>query len=346
MKYAINAFLLLALFVACTVSPAEAGEASVLVNTVSLRQDRVISSLTCYGLIAADPRGTASITLSRSIRVSRLLATQGEVVAAGEPLAEVVTDSADTFNYEQAALSVDYARRELGRVKSMTARHLATQSQLAAASKSLDDAEAALREQKSLGSGRSRERLKAPFAGTVTAIAVKEGDRVPAGTALLQISRQGALRAELGVEPEDSSRVRKGMEVLLTPVFDGNKTLKGIVRDIHGVINPQTRLVDVIVSLSGKESATFLAGTQVRGVIHLSRQTAWVVPRQAVLRDSRGDYLYQVDRGRVRRVDVISSRASDGLVTVRGPVNPLLKIVSLGNYELRDGMAVREETTR
>jgi RND family efflux transporter MFP subunit len=346
MKFSIAVLFFLALSSTGAVAAYAAGEASVLVRTAPLRQERVASSLTCYGVIAVDPRGTASITLPRSTRVSRLLATQGEVVAAGAPLVEVVTDSADTFNYEQATLSVDYARQELARTESMAAQRLATQSQLAAARKTLADAEAALREQSRLGTGRRRERLTAPFDGTVTAIAVKEGDSIPAGTALLQISRRGALRAELGVEPEDIARVRKGMEVALTTVFAGGKTLKGAVRDIHGVINPQTLLVDVIVSLAGKESESFLPGTQVRGVIRLSLQTGWVVPRQAVLRDGGGEYLYQVDRGRARRVNVVSSRAGNGLVAVRGQVNPGLKVVYLGNYELRDGMAVREENRR
>lgn len=320
-------------------------ESSVLVKTVPLRKERIASSITCYGVITADPRGTASVTLQRSTRVTRLLVTQGEVVGAGAPLAEVATSSADSLNYEQAALSVDYAHRDLARVESMVAKRLATKLQLDASRKALADADAALRQQKRLGSGRRNERLKAPFAGTVTAISVKEGDSVPAGTAILQLSRQGALRAELGVEPEDNPRVRKGMEVLLTPVF-GGRTLKGTVKEVHGVINPRTRLVDVIVSLKEKASTILIAGTQVHGEIHLAWQNAWVVPRQAVLRDSRGDYLFQVERGRARRVGVASSRAGDGLAAVLGPVNPRLKVVTQGNYELREGMAVREETAR
>ncbi len=323
-----------------------AEEASVLVKTVPVRQERVAATLTCYGVITTDPRGTASVTLPRTVRVSRLLVTQGEIVRAGAPLMEVATDSADILNFEQASISVDYARQELRRVESMVAQRLATQSQLAAARKALTDAEAALRAQNRLGTGRKQERLAAPFAGTVTAIAVKEGDRVPAGTALAQISRQGMLRAELGVEPEDSTEVRKGMEVVLKPVFGGNRTLTGTVHEIHGVINPQTRLVDVIVALAGGETLTFLPGTQVRGVIRLARQTGWVVPRQAVLRDSEGEYIYQVDKGKAHRVSVVSSKAESGLLLVRGKINPKLKVVAVGNYELHDGMAVREGSIR
>lgn len=346
MRHIISFLILAVLFSAGSGFSTAAEEASVLVKTVPLRQERVATTLTCYGVITTDPRGTASVTLPRAARVSRLLVTQGEIVRAGAPLMEVATDSADILNFEQASLSVDYARQELRRVESMVSQRLATQSQLAAARKALSDAEASLREQNRLGTGHKQESLTAPYTGTVTAIAVKEGDRVPAGTSLAQISRQGALRAELGVEPEDSTRVRKGMEVLLKPVFGGNTTLTGAVHEIHGVINPQTRLVDIIVSLAGKETLSFLPGTQVRGVIRLARQTGWVVPRQAVLRDSDGEYIYQVDKGIARRVTVVSSKADSGLVLIRGKINPHMKVVAVGNYELQDGMAVREGNIR
>lgn len=321
-------------------------EATVLVKTVPVRQERVAATLTCYGVIATDPRGTASVTLPRDTTVSRLLVTQGKVLRAGAPLMDVATDSSDLLKFEQASLSLDYARQELERVETMFSQRLATRSQVAEARKSLADAEASLREQKRLGTDRKQERLTAPFTGTVTAIAVKEGDRVPAGTALAQISRQGALRAELGVEPEDGPRVKKGMHVQLNPLFGGNRSVTGAVHEIHGVINPQTRLVDVMVSLAGNETQTFLPGTQVRGIIRLAHQTGWVVPRQAVLRDKEGECIYQVDKGTAHRVTVVSSKAESGLVLIRGKINPRLKVVAVGNYELHDGMSVREGNVR
>jgi membrane fusion protein, multidrug efflux system len=342
MKGGIVLLLMLTLCAATAETSTAAEEASVMVKTVPLQQERTATKITCYGVITTDPRGTASITLPHAIKVSRLLVTQGEVVMAGTPLVEGITAPADSLNFEQASLSVKYAHQELQRVESLLTQRLATQSQLDAARKTLADAEAALRSQSKLGTGREKEHMTAPFTGTVTAIAVKEGDRVPTGTVLMQISRRGALRAELGVEPEDSMRVNKGMEVFLSPVFGGSRKLSGTVSEIHGVINPQTRLVDVIVALTAKEALSYLPGTQVRGVINLSHQLNWVVPRQSVLRDSAGEYLYQVDRAHARRVAVISGKAEKGFVIVKGALNPQMKVVVLGNYELQDGMAIRE----
>ena len=323
-----------------------AEEASVLVNMVPLQQKQVAITLTGYGVITTDPRNTTSVSLMRATRIARILVTQGEIVRAGTPLLDVVTDPTDQLNYRQASTAVDYARQELQRVETMVSQRLATQSQLAAARKSLSDAEAQLQAQNRIGANSIKERIKAPFGGTVTGIYVKEGDRVPAGSPFVQIARASVLRAELGVEPEDCARVRKGMNVLLTPVFGGSRSLKGTVSEIHGVINPQTRLVDVIVSLNGKNSSSVLPGTQVRGVIQLARQSGWIVPRQAVLNDNGSEYIYQVDKGIAHRVNVVSSKAENGLLLIRGKVNPHLKVVAVGNYELQDGMTVREESNQ
>jgi hypothetical protein len=61
-----------------------------------------------------------------------------------------------------------------------------------------------------------------------------------------------------------------------------------------------------------------------------------------VLRDGRGAYLFQVKDGHALRVDVAVGVESGGIVTVSGRLDSRLKVVVLGNYELQDGMALRE----
>jgi hypothetical protein len=68
---------------------------------------------------------------------------------------------------------------------------------------------------------------------------------------------------------------------------------------------------------------------------------AWVVPRSAVLRDAQGDYLFQVRQGHARRVNVQTGLEQGGLIAVRGSFEVNAPVVSLGNYELQDGMVVR-----
>ena len=96
-------------------------------------------------------------------------------------------------------------------------------------------------------------------------------------------------------------------------------------------------LVDVLVKIS---AGGLMPGTRVHAEIEVARQTAGVVPRSAVLQDANGAYLFQVAQGKARRINVQTGLEHNGLIAVQGAFDTGLAVVSLGNYELADGMAV------
>jgi hypothetical protein len=80
----------------------------------------------------------------------------------------------------------------------------------------------------------------------------------------------------------------------------------------------------------------------VEAAITLGAGDAWSVPRQAVLSDEQGSYLFQVAGGHAHRVAVKVLGETAQTYGVDGRIDPALPVVVLGNYELRDGMPVRE----
>jgi membrane fusion protein, multidrug efflux system len=71
-----------------------------------------------------------------------------------------------------------------------------------------------------------------------------------------------------------------------------------------------------------------------------------LTPREAVLTDANGPYVFQIAAGKAKRLAVtIVGEAGDKTV-ITGPLDPTRKIVVTGNYELSDGMAVREEAAQ
>lgn len=335
-------FSALTLLLLLGTAPAFAADApSVLVQTAALKKAPLSSRLPAYGVIEADRRLTVNINFPRAGEVSRLLVSAGQVVAKGTSLLRFRTAPGASLDYQKAVSAVEYARAKVKRTERLLAQHLATRDQLAAARQALADAQSALQAQRQLGTGTGAERVTAPFDGIVTGVKVKQGDRVPAGATVLQLAPKGALQADLGVEPEQAHLVKKGMPVRITSVFDRSRTVAGRVSAVHGVINPQTRLVDVMVNIPGNRHH-FLPGMRVLGAILLKRETSWTVPRSAVLRDERGAYLFQIQGGHARRVEVRTEIESGQRIGIRGPLDPSLKVVVQGNYELKDGMAVRE----
>lgn len=314
---------------------------SVLIKTDTLRKQPMAETLTAYGSVMPATGATENISFPRAGQIARLYVVAGQVVRRGQALLEFATDPNAAALYHQAETTEVFARSELLRVEDLAARRLATQSQLAAARKALQDAQANLTAQTSIGAGIRTQRVSAPFDGVVSLLSIQQGDRVLSGIPVMQLSRVGKLRATLGVEPEDIARLRVGMQVAITSVFGKQPAVASRLLQIHGVINPLTRLVDVDVELQGATSS-LLPGMQIRGTIALENKESWVVPRSAVLSDGQGSFLFQIRNGLARRVPVTVVVERGTSAAVSGALDSKLRVVVSGNYDLQDGMMVRE----
>ena len=312
---------------------------SVLIKSEPLLKKKMGKSLTAYGSVMPSTGATENISFPRAGQIARLYVSAGQTVKRGQALLEFSTDPNAAALYHQAETTAVFARGELKRIEDLTSRQLATQSQLAAAKKALQDAEANLAAQKNIGAGVAALKVAASFDGVVSQLTVQQGDRVAAGAFVMQLSRAGQLRATLGIEPEDIARLRLGMQVEVFSVFGDQAPVLSRVLQIHGALNPLTHLVDIEVEL---QAGGFLAGMPVRGVIALDKHESWAVPRSAVLRDEQGSFLFQIkDRHAVRIPVTIDAESGDSLA-VSGALDGSLNVVVSGNYELQDGMMVRE----
>jgi membrane fusion protein (multidrug efflux system) len=311
---------------------------TVQVETVTLTQQTMTEIISGYGVVSPDTRYVQTIDLPRPGQIVALPVNAGQMVAKGETLLKFATASDAVLAYQQARSAVAFAKSEVARTQQLLNQQLATQSQLAVTKKALADAEAAMHAQEKIGAGRALERVSAPFSGMVVAVQAARGDRLAAAAPVLQLVPVGAKRVLMGVEPEEASRVRPGMAVNVVPVFDNGQRVTGKVAEIFGVVNPQTQFVDVLVDVPDNR---LMLGVRVRAGIQLHAQAEWVVPRSAVLRDQHGAYIYQVRDGKAHRVEVQTGLEQGGKVAVHGAFAPGDPVVSLGNYELQDGMAVR-----
>jgi membrane fusion protein, multidrug efflux system len=170
---------------------------------------------------------------------------------------------------------------------------------------------------------------------------VELGDRVQPNTTVLKLARTDRVQVTVGLQPEDAARVQTGMAAEVVPVFAPDSRLSGVVRGATGTINPATKRLDVWVELVAAEQE-LVPGTAVSVEIVLDQHTGWVVPRDAVLRDGKGDYIFQVTGGKAERVPVKTGIETDKYTEIIGPIDTKRPIVTVGNYELQDGMAVRE----
>jgi multidrug efflux pump subunit AcrA (membrane-fusion protein) len=126
--------------------------------------------------------------------------------------------------------------------------------------------------------------------------------------------------------------------VNLVSDLPGRKPFDGKVRGIGAAIDPKTRLLPVTVDIA---PASALPGENIRAGILVGEFKGWIVPRDAVSIDKKSAYLFQVDEEHAKRVNVNVLGSADEVSVIDGDINPDLKIVVAGGYQLGDGDAVR-----
>jgi RND family efflux transporter MFP subunit len=164
---------------------------------------------------------------------------------------------------------------------------------------------------------------------------------VPAGTALAVISGSSHLDAHLTIEAADASRVKVGQKVTLQSASrPGLPATESEIRMVGASVDPVSGSADARAALPA--DGGWLAGEHVRAVIALQTKTALVVPRSAVLPEEGGQVLYTVKDGKAVKHAVEAGIAADDLLeVVSKDLHMGDPVVTVGNYELEDGMAVR-----
>jgi RND family efflux transporter MFP subunit len=324
---------------ACSGSGSTAGDTqpAVEVGAVMPTRQTFHAQVAAFGQLAADSRNALSLSLPQAGQITATEALAGQRVKRGDALLELATDPATRSTYLQAQSAVKVARDDLQRTVRLQAEKLATNAQLDAARKALSDAQAALDAQAKLGGDQAAVTLRAPADGVVTALGVQRGQRVAAGTTLLQFTPDAALAAQLGLDPGAAAEVHAGLPVTLNPVYAarGVPPLHATVAMIGNAVNPQTHLIDVVATLDSKTPMP--AGTALSASIATTPLTAWAVPRNALQNDELGDFVLQIEHGKAKRVDVKVLAPDGSPIGVEGALDAQAPVITLGSYEVSDG---------
>jgi len=331
----------LALDVAVSISLA-AEVPSVLVSTAPVSEQQVAKTLITYGVLDPDPDQVLSLSLQHAGLIDRVWVRLGQRIKSGDKLLDVITAPDARMQYLQAQSAVDYAHRELEHQQRLLTDKLATRAEVDAAQKSLRDARASLDALKQRGMGTVEETLRAPRDGIVTRLDVSQGQRVQSDTTAMLIAAEKRLIARLGVEPEDLRSVYAGTPVTVQSVFVPDIRVQTSVREVHAMVDPDTHLVEVLAPIPEQDVDQLVLGSRIVGHIHLAAHRAMVVPRSAVLGRGENAYIFTISEGKAVRVSVQVGIENDQWLEVGGNLAIGDRVVTSGNHELSDGMAVRE----
>ncbi len=307
-----------------------------------IQRKSIADTVTAYGSVITQPGKTHAVSVPYETRIKHVLVAPGESVTTGQPLVEIDPSSQTQLQLAEARNAAKAAQQELEQTHQKFNLKLATNQDLGAAKKSAETAQLQLQTLEKQGAA-SAQQVKSDLAGLVGKVDVQDGQIVQAGNPLVELVQQNEIEVKLGVEPEDVVRVKLGQPVTLYQVhLAGAQPVEGKVRLLTQRVDPDTRMVDVYVSLPNDKG--LLLDSYFRAELKTQTHETFVVPRSAVLPEGDGYVLFTVEKQHAvqHRVQLGIQTASETEVFGKD-LQAGEPVVVQGNYELSDGMAVAPE---
>ena len=166
-----------------------------------------------------------------------------------------------------------------------------SQAQLA-----LDSAQRALEDTK----------LIAPMGGTVTLLELTVGERVSAGTTVVELNDLTTFVVEVNLDEVDVAKVSVGQGAVVTLDAFPDEELAGEVTDIAPVANIQSGVVlyPVTIQLSSAEVPARVGMTANVEIVTASKADALIVPLRAIQSESGKSYIWRQSADGFERVEV------------------------------------------
>ena len=186
----------------------------------------------------------------------------------------------------------------------------------------------------------ARMQVRAPADGTILTRTVEVGQTAtPGGGALFRMAEGDEVELSGEVAEQDLPALQVG-QVVSVRLTGTSKAYPGRVRLLGAVIDPQTRLGLVRVSLM--PDPNLRPGAFARAEVTVSNAERIVLPQTAVLTDDKGSYVLIVDAtGKIVRRTVHVSGIVDAGVTIDQGVSYKDQVVATAGAFLRVGETVR-----
>jgi len=275
------------------------------------------------GVVASDSRRSWSYTARVDGYVQQLfVASPGEAVEKGAPLLSLYSPELQS------------AERELLAFKDRNGGVLA--GDLAEAAKARlrlwnmsDEQIAAL-----LQRGKPDETLTllSPFRGVVAKIAARQGDRVKAGDALVEVTDLSSIWVWADFYESELSALRKGAVVQVSSPADPGQVFPGVVAAVEPFVDSEKRTTRVRIDLENPEGLLH-PGMYVDALLQPPPVTALAVPVSAIIPTGLRDIAF-VDKGggRLEPREVGLGEKYGGYYAVVGGLKSGERIVNSANF--------------
>ncbi len=317
--------------------PARRGGQAIPVAAIEVGPRDLSRTVTVTGPV--EPIRSVSVNAMAAGTVVRVLAEEGDRVAAGALLAEL-DDRELSAQHARARAVLASAEAGFERARQLRERQLNSQAELDAARAAFE----AARADAELWAARlGFTKITAPIAGMVTAKRLERGGAVSANEEMFVLADDSQLVVRVQVSELDVVRLAPGREVAVRLDAYPEARLEGRIRRVFPSADAASRLVPVEVAL-GRAPAGVIPRPGFLARVELAlerREGAIAVPAAAVGVSEDGAFVYVVSADTLARRPVETGLTASGWIEVTRGLAAGEKVVSSGHANLRPGAAVR-----
>jgi HlyD family secretion protein len=191
----------------------------------------------------------------------------------------------------------------------------------------------------------SQLNIRAPFAGIVYSLPLRQDAYVNPGDVLLQEADLSHVRVRAYVDEPDVGRLALGEPMEVTWDAVPGRVWRGSVNDLPSVVKLRgTRNVGETTCLVDNHDLRLLPDTNVSiTIVTAEHHNVLAVPREAVRLAGDKTYVYQILNDQLQRRDIQTSisnltevEVTDGL-----PANSVVAVASVNSKPLHDGLSVK-----
>lgn len=187
--------------------------------------------------------------------------------------------------------------------------------------------------------------VKAPNAGTVYSLPVKQGAYVNPGDLLVQVADLAKMQVRAFVDEPEIGRLAKGQRVTVTWDALPGRAWEGTVTRVPTTVTAVgSRTVGEITCAVDNHELKLLPNVNVSvQVTTLQHSRVITVAREAVHDEDSKQYVYEIDHGKLKRVDIGTGLSDLTRVEVTSglPEGATVALGTLNGQPLHDGLSVR-----
>jgi membrane fusion protein, multidrug efflux system len=269
-------------------------------------------------------------------KVTALNFVPGQTVNAGDILLQL-DSRRQQVAVDRAAIQLADAERTLVRLQQSRNRGAIAQSDLDDAITTRDLIAVQLQEAKTELDDRT---VRAPFTGVVGFTDVEPGDRITIQTPITTIDNRTQLLINFNAPETALSIIEGNSSVELEPWQSKGQRIVAKITQVDSRIDSVNRNIRVRALLDNKADQ-YRPGMSFRVILQLSGANYAVIPEAALLWGATSPYVWLMQDGKAKKVDVQIRQRLSGRVLVEGKLQSEDQLIVEGVQSLRQGQAVR-----